>query len=209
MPCCRAAPKAVEEDKDHGQYITDDHVLSLEALAAKFETSINFDDVRTSQGLTAAAAKANTAKYGPNALSPPKKESEWLKFFRHLTNPFLLLLAGAATLSVITYGLDTEQPINLYLGLILYGVILGTAFMGYWKVMFDFSVGARVLLPWRFLCLGFLNRLFPPLRFLLHGRLRCALRSLFSYLKPLMLSYFRIARCGSATLARVRPRRFV
>ena len=115
-------------------YDVDDHILELDALGTKYTTGVNANDVRSSIGLTSDEAKARLAANGPNALTPPKKEPEILKFFRHLTNQLLLLLVIAATLSVITYGIDKSAPVNLWLGLILYGVVLITATMGYWNV---------------------------------------------------------------------------
>jgi magnesium-transporting ATPase (P-type) len=126
--------KEAVEDEHAGQYITTDHILDLATVASTYETSLNLEEIRASMGLTGAEAKARLLRDGPNALSPPKVESEWLKFFRHLTNPFLLLLVGAGVLSVICYGVDTTQPVNLWLGLILFGVVLFTAIMGYWNV---------------------------------------------------------------------------
>jgi sodium/potassium-transporting ATPase subunit alpha len=124
----------VKADVDAGQYVTEDHILDLAGLATKYSTSINLSEAKQSVGLTTADAKTRLARDGPNALSPPKKDPEWLKFLRHLLNPFLLMMVAAGVLSVITYGVDTSQDINLWLGIILWVIVVFTAFMGYWKV---------------------------------------------------------------------------
>lgn len=129
-PAPATAPAAAQEV---GKYDLDDHLLDLPALAAKYEVHLDVAEIRRSQGLSSAVAHDRLKQHGPNALSPPKKESEWVKFFRHLTNPLLMLLFAAGILSVITYGLDTSQPINLYLGIILFVIILLSSFMGYYQ----------------------------------------------------------------------------
>jgi len=123
--------KAKEDDRIV-EYITDDHVLDLQALAAKYETGLNLEDIRKSPGLTTQQAKERVAKYGPNALTPPKKVPEWVKFMIHLGNPLLLLLDAAGVLSIITYAIEPAgNEIDLWLGVILFGVVLLTASMSY------------------------------------------------------------------------------
>ncbi len=105
-PAAPAAPKA-------GDYVTDDHILSLTDLAAKFTTDVNPDEPKKSRGLTAPEAAARLAKYGPNALTPPPVIPQWLKFLIKLSNPFLVMLNAAGALSVICYGIQPDPSINL------------------------------------------------------------------------------------------------
>lgn len=89
--CCRR-----DKGKEGiAQYVTDDHVLSLADLAAKHGTRLNVEDIRRSEGLSADEAAKRLARDGPNALTPPKRVPEWLKFLIHLGNPLLLLLDAA------------------------------------------------------------------------------------------------------------------
>jgi hypothetical protein len=79
-------------------------------------------------------AASRFATNGPNVLSPPKQESEFVKYMRHVLNPLLLLLDAAAVLCVITYAVDVNQRVNLWLGIILFAVVIFTATMGYLNV---------------------------------------------------------------------------
>ncbi len=128
-----AAEHAKVEPKK-GDYVTDDHILSLTELAAKFSTDVNEENPKKSKGLSNAEAAARLLKYGPNALTPPPIVPQWIKFLIKLSNPLLLMLIGCGALSFITYGLDTSYDINLWLGIILIIVAVGTAFMAWYSV---------------------------------------------------------------------------
>ena len=117
-----------------GDYVTDDHVLTLEEIATKFGTDVNADQPKKSRGLTTAEAAARLLKYGPNALTPPKLVPQWLKYLIKLSNPLLLMLIGCGILSVATWGYAPAVWINLWLGLILFPVAFGTAFMTWLQV---------------------------------------------------------------------------
>ncbi len=95
------------------EYTTDDHLISVEDLAAKFSTSLHSGKPRESKGLSNVEAAARLARDGPNALTPPPVVPLWLKFLIKLANPFLVMLNCAGVLSVICYLLDTTQPMNL------------------------------------------------------------------------------------------------
>lgn len=153
MSCCRKAA-AKKERVTH--YDNSDVPLTIAELAAKHGTELNAEEIRASRGLTSTEAKVRLERDGPNALTPPPVTPEWVKFLVHLTNPLLLLLdaagmgrklppshacgwfsrfpARAGVLSVITYGADTTQPINLWLAIILWGIVAITALMSYLTV---------------------------------------------------------------------------
>jgi hypothetical protein len=118
-----------------GDYVSSDHLYDLPGLAAAFETSVNVAEPKKSRGLTAAEAAARLARDGPNVLTPPKKVPEWIKFVRQLVNPFMVLLQAAGALSIATFIVDSNIVINLWLGLILFGVAFGTAGMTWWQVL--------------------------------------------------------------------------
>jgi hypothetical protein len=61
------------------------------------------------QGLTTEQYKANLAKYGKNALTPPPTMPAWLKFLLQFTNFFALLLLAGGTLCFIGYGIDSSR----------------------------------------------------------------------------------------------------
>lgn len=67
------------------------------------------------QGLTESTARDVFARDGPNALSPPPKTPEWVKFCKNLFGGFALLLWIGAALCFIAYGVDKatqEDPLN-------------------------------------------------------------------------------------------------
>lgn len=53
--------------------------------------------------------RAGQAKWGPNALTPPKTTPEWIKFLQNLFGGFALLLWGGGVLCFIAYGVEASQ----------------------------------------------------------------------------------------------------
>ena len=74
------------------------------------------DVVLFCQGLTAAQAKINLARDGPNALTPPKTTPEWVKFCRQLFGGFSMLLWVGAILCFLAYGIEYSQAEGDILG---------------------------------------------------------------------------------------------
>lgn len=58
------------------------------------------------KGLTAAKARENLERDGPNALTPPKSTPEWVKFCKQLFGGFALLLWIGAILCFLAYGIQ-------------------------------------------------------------------------------------------------------
>ncbi|PRD37685.1 UNVERIFIED_CONTAM: Atpalpha [Trichonephila clavipes] len=91
-----------------------------------------------SQGLTTNKAKEVFARDGPNALTPPKKTPEWVKFCKNLFGGFALLLWIGAVLCFIAYSIQAstfeEAPDdNLYLGIVLSVVVIVTGVFSYYQ----------------------------------------------------------------------------
>ena len=124
-----AANDSATAKGSNGASVTDDHLLTLPELAAKFETHVDFEQPKRSRGLSTVEATARLVKYGRNALTPPKTVPQWIKYLIKLSNPLLLMIIGSGILSLITYGVDTSVSINLWLGWILCPVAFGTAVM--------------------------------------------------------------------------------
>jgi hypothetical protein len=61
------------------EYVTDDHLLSLEVLGTKFTTHVDVTKPKASRGLSTVEAASRLARYGPNALTPPPVVPLWLK----------------------------------------------------------------------------------------------------------------------------------
>ncbi|VDM39581.1 unnamed protein product [Toxocara canis] len=109
----------------------DEHIIPMEQLVARFDTSLE-------KGLTDAHAAKVIARDGPNALTPPKKVPEWVKFCKNLFGGFAMLLWIGAFLCFIAYAVDTfsmEYPSkdNLYLGIVLAAVVIITGCFQYYQ----------------------------------------------------------------------------
>ena len=61
-------------------------------------------NVSQSAGLTQRQARERLAQYGPNQLAAAKKEPLWARFLNQMKDPMILVLLGAAALSLISSG---------------------------------------------------------------------------------------------------------
>ena len=84
----------------------EDHKLTPEELYKKYKCS-------PQNGLTAAQAKANIERDGPNALTPPKTTPEWVKFLKALFGGFAMLLWLGAILCFVAYGIQVITKENI------------------------------------------------------------------------------------------------
>ena len=106
-------------------------LLSIPGLSTRFSTRLDFTNPRQSPGLSEKDAAERLARDGPNALTPPKETSELVKYFSHYADPFMLLLILSGTLSCIAYGIDKSQQINLWIGIVLYVVVVLSSSFAY------------------------------------------------------------------------------
>nr|XP_002737354.1 PREDICTED: sodium/potassium-transporting ATPase subunit alpha-1 isoform X1 [Saccoglossus kowalevskii] len=109
----------------------DDHKIPFDELYARYQTNPN-------TGLTTAQAKEFLARDGPNALTPPKKTPEWVKFCASLFGGFSTLLWIGSILCFFAYsiqvGTEEEPPNdNLYLGIVLAAVVIITGCFSYYQ----------------------------------------------------------------------------
>ena len=125
------ASKKTAHLKFKATYEVNEHMQSLDELSIRYDTHLDIMNPNNSKGLTRDKVKALQLKYGKNVLSPPKQKSEFEKFCAHLLNMFNLLLAGAGVLSFIAYIIQQDQPINLYLGIFLFAIVLADCIIGY------------------------------------------------------------------------------
>ena len=89
--------KNIEELKK--EVIMDEHKIIIEELVLRMKTNAE-------SGLTNAQAKAVLERDGPNALTPPKKTPEWVKFCKQLFGGFALLLWIGAVLCFFAYSIQ-------------------------------------------------------------------------------------------------------
>lgn len=107
-------------------------LLSPSEVAQRYPDSNISAEPQTSRGLTASKAAELLHLYGRNELKPPKEHSELEKYLLQFTDPFMALLIAAGILSTcIAYPLDTSQPINLYIGVVLWAVVILSATFSY------------------------------------------------------------------------------
>jgi sodium/potassium-transporting ATPase subunit alpha len=92
------------------------------------------------QGLTHKQAKRKLIVDGPNTLTPPKKQSEFLRFARNLFGGFSILLIVGSIMCFTayifqkhTYKGDAPQD-NLYLGVCIISVVFITGLFSYYQV---------------------------------------------------------------------------
>jgi sodium/potassium-transporting ATPase subunit alpha len=58
---------------------------------------------------------ARLTRDGPNAITPPKKTSPFLLFFKELIGLFNLMLLVSAVLSLILFAIDSSKAmVNVY-----------------------------------------------------------------------------------------------
>lgn len=109
----------------------DEHSVDIDSLMKRFGTD-------PERGLTMRQAAEIMARDGPNRLTPPKKTPEWVKFCKNLFGGFAMLLWIGAILCFIAYTVDvigSEYPSmdNLYLGIVLAGVVIITGCFQYFQ----------------------------------------------------------------------------
>ncbi|TKR89896.1 hypothetical protein L596_013935 [Steinernema carpocapsae] len=102
-----------------------EHAMDHKQLASAFPRSnIVVDMPINSKGLSQSDAKVRLELDGPNALAPPKEISNLMLFLKQFMNAFWILQVGAGVLSLITYFINTEEQQNLYLAILLFGVVI-------------------------------------------------------------------------------------
>uniref|UniRef100_A0A1I8A3T2 Sodium/potassium-transporting ATPase subunit alpha n=1 Tax=Steinernema glaseri TaxID=37863 RepID=A0A1I8A3T2_9BILA len=125
-------PKPKDNLEDLKQEVKmDEHTIPLAELLQRHSSDVE-------KGLTVAQAEAVLARDGPNALSPPKKTPEWVKFCRNLFGGFAMLLWIGSILCFVAYTVDAlsmEYPSNdnLYLGIVLATVVIITGCFQYYQ----------------------------------------------------------------------------
>merc|ERR1719427_302854 len=109
----------------------DVHKVDLDVLCKRFKTTVE-------NGLTDAGVQAGIAEHGLNQLTPPKQTPEWVKFCQCLFSGFAMLLWVGAILCFVAYSIQAtnyEEPPddNLYLGIVLTGVVTVTGIFSYYQ----------------------------------------------------------------------------
>ncbi|XP_059157825.1 sodium/potassium-transporting ATPase subunit alpha-B-like [Physella acuta] len=109
----------------------DEHRIPMEELLERLK-------VDPKLGHTQDKAKELLERDGPNALTPPKTQSELVKFAKTMLGGFATLLWIGAILCFIAYAIQASQnedppSDNLYLGIVLTGVVMVTGCFSYFQ----------------------------------------------------------------------------
>jgi magnesium-transporting ATPase (P-type) len=123
------AADALEQIGGKGAYA--EHLYPLEVLADKFHTNIYYPDPSKSVGLTSQSAEALLSKHGPNVITPPPKLPLWLLFLIQFTSALMIILEVTALLCIILYIVNPSELNNLYLGVLLFIVVIITCYETY------------------------------------------------------------------------------
>ncbi|XP_068098326.1 potassium-transporting ATPase alpha chain 2-like [Hyperolius riggenbachi] len=125
----KKAQKKVESLKKELEIV--DHTLTVGELEKKYSVDIK-------EGLSTAAAEEVLVRDGLNRLTPPKGTPEIVKFLKLMAGGFSIVFWIAAALCFLAYGLQAGQDPtvskdNLWLALILIGVVVVTALFAYYQ----------------------------------------------------------------------------
>jgi len=126
------AKKKKDDLEDLKQEIEmDEHKITIDELCSRLGTD-------PQKGLSPARAKEILERDGPNELTPPKTTPEWVKFCKQLFGGFSTLLWIGAILCFVAYSIQAstyEDPPgdNLYLGIVLTGVVVVTGVFSYYQ----------------------------------------------------------------------------
>ncbi|XP_069497107.1 potassium-transporting ATPase alpha chain 2-like [Ambystoma mexicanum] len=109
----------------------DDHKLSPEELEQKYGVNIE-------KGHTKERAEELFQRDGPNKLKPPKGTPEIVKFAKLMIGGFSIVFWIGSVLCFIAYGLQyaqdpTTSKDNLWLAIVLIGVVVMTALFAYYQ----------------------------------------------------------------------------
>lgn len=94
-----------------------------------------FDKLRTNPdtGLNSDNYRDNLRYFGNNSIHLHKGAPWWKRLFKQFKNMFAILLMSGGILCFIAYSLNIESPDNLYLGIVLFVVVIATALFSFWQ----------------------------------------------------------------------------
>jgi len=118
------------------------HTIPVAQLEQELETKLKNSEGKW-HGLNKEQAKVRLDKYGENALTEKKGLPWYCVFAQELTGFFSLLLWFGSLLCFIGYALMPSDPANLYLGLVLAGVVFLTGCFSYYQTSKSASLMAQ------------------------------------------------------------------
>jgi sodium/potassium-transporting ATPase subunit alpha len=123
--------KKVKTEELKAEIDTDDHKIPLAELERRLKTDFE-------KGLTSEDARARLLRDGPNALTVQPGVPEIVKFMTKMFGGFAILLWIGAGLCFLAYGIsfsssDHPPADNLYLAIVLIGVVVITGCFSYYQ----------------------------------------------------------------------------
>lgn len=123
----KQGPSVSEALKNAEKYKNmDEHRIELKELYQRLE-------VEEDQGLSDSVAHQRNKEFGDNVLSEKKRTPWYIKLLHEMTGFFSLLLWLGSILCFVAYGLSQEDPSNLYLGVVLFVVVILTGIMTFYQ----------------------------------------------------------------------------
>ncbi|KAK1753247.1 P-type cation exchange, alpha subunit of ATPase [Echria macrotheca] len=123
-----------EAEHEKRQVDIDEHLMKIDDVARRYNTSIDVAKPSDSHGLSSSEAEELLRTHGPNVLTPQKKRHPFLKYLDCLRSLFNLLLILAGILEYILLGIDYKDNFqNTYLGAILILVANINAFIEFYQ----------------------------------------------------------------------------
>lgn len=108
-----------------------EHMFPLDILSNKFSSNLNLENINNSGGLTSEKAAKLLEEFGLNVLTPPPRVPLWLLFLLQFTNLLMILLMITGLACIIIFLIDNTQWNMLYLGVLLFIVVLVTCYETY------------------------------------------------------------------------------
>jgi len=100
----------------------DDHRISLEEFSKRYGTDLK-------NGLTEAVASQRLIEEGENKLTEKEGMNPFVEYLHHMANFFAFLMWAGAILCFVAYGLASDDPSNLYLGIVITVIVNVSTFI--------------------------------------------------------------------------------
>jgi sodium/potassium-transporting ATPase subunit alpha len=98
-----------EKDEEEKNVDIDEHLMSHNDVAERYQTLINMEKPDKSLGLTTHQAEELLVSHGPNALTPPARRHPFFKYLDCLFSLFNLLLILSGILEYILLGISFKN----------------------------------------------------------------------------------------------------
>ena len=138
----KADKKSSALDDTEAFRLMKEHIISLDQLCSQLETNVE-------TGLTSKLAQEKLLSIGPNRLTEKKSLPWYCLFLKTLLGWFSILLWIGSFLCFVAFGLTPADPTNLYLGVVLSGVVILTACFTFYQESKSASImaGFKNMIP--------------------------------------------------------------